>query len=129
MPTDEKGPKMKDAGHIHDNLGIEQEENGNEPTLEPGGNRLAEKTIENRKSEIQRTDLPQSLPQNKSAETAIPGDEEAPESDRARIERLGRERPAKFKSLAAELTFCYSVIASQFMTVRSIAATLRKEKL
>ena len=37
--------------------------------------------------------------------------------DRAWIERLGRRRPAKFKSFGAELAFCYSVIASQFMSV------------
>ena len=49
----------------------------------------------------------------------IHGDEEAPESQKARIERLGRERPAKFKSFGAELAFCYSIIASQFMAVSS----------
>ena len=42
------------------------------------------------------------------------------ESERVRIERLGRERPAKFKSFGAELAFCYSIIASQFMAVRSL---------
>ena len=42
---------------------------------------------------------------------------EGPESEQAHIERLGRERPVKFKSLGAELAFCYSVIASQFMAV------------
>ena len=46
-----------------------------------------------------------------------PGDEEAPESEQARIERLGRERPLKFSSFGAELAFCYSIIASQFMAV------------
>lgn len=44
-------------------------------------------------------------------------DQEAPESENARVERLGRERPAKFKSFGRELAFCYSVIASQFMAV------------
>ncbi|KAL6721527.1 hypothetical protein ACLMJK_000631 [Lecanora helva] len=37
------------------------------------------------------------------------------ESEQARVERLGRERPAKFKSLGAELAFCYSIIASQML--------------
>jgi len=39
------------------------------------------------------------------------------ESEEARIERLGRERPAKFKSVGAELAFCYAILASQFMAV------------
>lgn len=40
-------------------------------------------------------------------------DVEDPESEeRARIKRLGRERPAKFKSIWSEAAFCYSVIAS-----------------
>ncbi|KAL8903784.1 MAG: hypothetical protein Q9207_003708 [Kuettlingeria erythrocarpa] len=39
----------------------------------------------------------------------------AEETERQRLERLGRERPAKLKSLTAEIFFCYSVIASQFM--------------
>lgn len=34
-----------------------------------------------------------------------------------RIERLGRERLAKLKSSGAEILFCYSIIASQFMAV------------
>jgi len=38
-------------------------------------------------------------------------------SERARIERLGRERPPKFTSLWAEIGFCYSILASQFMAV------------
>ena len=40
------------------------------------------------------------------------------EGKRAHIEKLGRERPAKFKTALAEILFCYSVIASQFMAVR-----------
>ena len=55
----------------------------------------------------------------KYTEAKLHGDEEAPESEQARIERLGRERPAKFKSFGAELAFCYSIIASQFMAVSS----------
>ena len=54
---------------------------------------------------------------SKNESLAIPGTEETIESEQARIERLGRERPAKFKSLGAELAFCYSIIASQFMAV------------
>ncbi len=39
------------------------------------------------------------------------------ESEEAHIERLGRDRPEKFKSFGAELAFCYAVLASQFMCV------------
>lgn len=42
---------------------------------------------------------------------------ELEETDQERIERLGRERPAQFKSNWSEFTFCYSIIASQFMAV------------
>lgn len=45
------------------------------------------------------------------------GEHESEEAERQRIERLGRERPPKLKSFGAELFFCYSVIASQFMAV------------
>lgn len=58
------------------------------------------------------SDLP-----SKDENLAIPGAEEVIESEQTRIERLGRERPAKFKSPGAELAFCYSIIASQFMAV------------
>ena len=68
---------------------------------------------------------PQNLP-NEGVEIAKLGDGEVPELDQARIERMGRERPTKFKSFTAELAFCYSVIASQFMSVRAVAATLLK---
>lgn len=47
------------------------------------------------------------------------GDGEAPESENARIERLGRQRPEKFKSIWAEFMFCYSILASMFMAVSS----------
>lgn len=40
-----------------------------------------------------------------------------PESEDALIERLGRERPSKFNSFGAEVAFCYSTIASEFMAV------------
>jgi len=39
------------------------------------------------------------------------------ESEGDRIERLGRERPQIFKSLWAEIGFCYSILASQIMAV------------
>lgn len=45
------------------------------------------------------------------------GDQSTEATERQRIERLGRERPAKLTSLAAEVFFCYSIIASQFMAV------------
>ena len=61
--------------------------------------------------------VPQSELPNKDENLHMPGSEEVIESEQARIERLGRERPAKFKSLGAELAFCYSIIASQFMAV------------
>ncbi|KAF1984665.1 MFS general substrate transporter [Aulographum hederae CBS 113979] len=38
------------------------------------------------------------------------------ESDRARLERLGRERPELFRSLWAEIGFCFSVAMSQVLT-------------
>ena len=41
---------------------------------------------------------------------------EAEEPVSARLERLGRERPAKFKSIWAEIGFCYSVLMSQVLT-------------
>ena len=62
--------------------------------------------------QVPHLDLP-----SKSGSLTIPGTEEVIESEQVRIERLGRERPAKFKSLGAELAFCYSIIASQFMAV------------
>ena len=39
------------------------------------------------------------------------------ETEEARIDRLGRERPPQFKSAWAEYLFCYSILASQFMAV------------
>ncbi|KAG7001396.1 MFS domain-containing protein [Physcia stellaris] len=41
--------------------------------------------------------------------------ENADSEEKARIDRLGRERPAKFKSIWAEVAFCYSIIASMIM--------------
>ena len=37
------------------------------------------------------------------------------ETEKARLDRLGRERPSQFNSALAEYLFCYSILASQFM--------------
>lgn len=50
------------------------------------------------------------------------GEHGCEEGERQRIERLGRERPEKLKSLIAEILFCYSIIASQFMAVSNSGA-------
>lgn len=42
------------------------------------------------------------------------------EAETARIQRLGRERPRIFKSLWAEIGFCYSILASMFMAVSNL---------
>jgi hypothetical protein len=42
------------------------------------------------------------------------------ESDATRIERLGRARPEKFRSTWEEVGFCFSIVMSQVLTVRSI---------
>lgn len=42
-------------------------------------------------------------------------DEETPQ---ARVERLGRERPGKFKTIWAEIGFVFSIAMSQVLTVR-----------
>lgn len=120
---------MRDAGQIHLKPDLEQEKNINEPTLRTSQHQLADhgharEDIDREESGIYPVKAPQRLAEGKSAEIAKAGDEEAPELDRARIERMGRERPAKFKSLGREITFCYSIIASQFMSVCSAAATL-----
>ncbi|KAL8822563.1 MAG: hypothetical protein Q9191_006703 [Dirinaria sp. TL-2023a] len=39
----------------------------------------------------------------------------AEDGERARIERLGRERPQQFKSIWAEMAFVYSILASQIL--------------
>lgn len=54
-------------------------------------------------------------PQTQEKPSAVDGEES--ETEEARVERLGRERPAIFKSLWAEIFFCYSILASQFMAV------------
>ncbi|KAF6218325.1 hypothetical protein HO133_005672 [Letharia lupina] len=115
------GGPITDADQIHNNPGIEQEKIINEPTLRTSADQPSEdinqgKKIKREGPYIQPAEPPRRLSQSQSAEIATPGDEEALDSDRAPIERLGRERPAKFKSSGAELAFCYSVIASQFMS-------------
>ena len=122
---------MSEIDQINENPGIDQETTIKESTLRTNTEQLpedinTEKNIQNVEPYIQPAEPPQGLPDNKSEEVATPGDEEAPESDRARIERLGRERPARFKSFEAELAFCYSVIASQFMSVRFVPVRLSK---
>ena len=129
MPRAEQRSGVTDADQIHVNPGIEQEKNINEPTLMTSPDQLADdiharEKIRREESEMKSVKVPQSLAKGKSAEIVKAGDGEAPGSDRARIERMGRERPTKFKSLGRELTFCYSIIASQFMSVSSVAATL-----
>ena len=69
-------------------------------------------------------ELPKGL-SGKIENHAMNGEGEVEESDQARIERLGRERPTKFKSLGAELAFCYSIIASQFMAVSLLCCVCR----
>ena len=108
-----------------------QQKTTNEPTLNLSVHQStedmgAEEGVKNERPYAQHAEPPQGLPQSNGAE-AISGDEEAPESEQARIECLGRERPAKFMSFGAELAFCYSVIASQFMSVRIVAAALTRE--
>ena len=46
------------------------------------------------------------------------------ESMQARIERLGRERPAKFKTVWTEIGFCFSLLASMVMAVRNFFALM-----
>lgn len=43
-------------------------------------------------------------------------DVEATESEKARIERLGRQRPEKFRCLWEEVGFIYAVVMSQAIT-------------
>jgi len=46
---------------------------------------------------------------------------EIEETVEACLERLGRMRPEKFKSLWAEIGFCFSIVMSQLLTVRIIS--------
>ena len=49
---------------------------------------------------------------------AVPGTDAATESMDAHIERLGRRRPQQFKTLTAEVGFCFSLLGSMAMAVR-----------
>lgn len=136
MPRFEQGKNrpMASTNQSHDNPSIEEEKNINQPTIGTGMDQLteninAEKETEEKGPYLQPTEPLPDLAQRKSAEITGLNDEEAPESDRAHTGRLGRERPAKFKSLGAELAFCYSVIASQFMSVRIVIALLVEGKI
>ena len=134
MSLSEQGTALTDADQIHPSATIKQETYIHEPTLntcadQPAHDIGAVEEIRKENPDLQPVQLPQDLSQCKSAKIATPGDQEAPESDRARIERLGRERPAKFRSFGAELGFCYSVIASQFMSVCSVPATSFRERI
>ena len=120
--------QLNDADRIERHLSIEQEEIASESMLKTSTDQDAKRgrSHESTKDDglnAQPEEPLQGLPRNKFAETAPRGDEEAQESDRAHFDRLGRVRPTKFKSFGAELAFCYSVIASQFMTVRHLATT------
>jgi hypothetical protein len=53
--------------------------------------------------------------------------EHGAESERDRIERLGRQRPDKFSSIWKEAAFVYSVVMSQAITVRLILACHRHQ--
>ena len=44
---------------------------------------------------------------------------ESEESEAARLERIGRERPVQFKTIWAEIAFAYSIVASEIMAVSS----------
>ena len=128
MSISEQGRGMTDTDQSHVKPVMEVERNTNESTLRTITDQRSHdieerKQIKSEEATIQPANAPPCLPQGKSAEMVKDGDAEAPESERARVERMGRERPTQFKSFAAELAFCYSVIASQFMSVSSVAAT------
>ena len=66
--------------------------------------------------------IPQELPvltsdHPQTQEKPSAADGEGNETEEALIERLGRERPAIFKSRWAEIFFCCSILASQLMAV------------
>lgn len=68
--------------------------------------------------------LGKSIPDIKDAiDTVAPQDtgvgpkEELEETPEARIERLGRQRPEKFKTIWAEIGFVFSIVMSQVLTV------------
>ncbi|KAF2842122.1 MFS general substrate transporter [Patellaria atrata CBS 101060] len=54
--------------------------------------------------------------ENAPSKPSSPAEMEQEESHEARIERLGRERPAIFKTRWAEIGFVYSIVMSQVLT-------------
>ena len=109
------GPQDKIEKNIEEsieNASLEQANQQDKDLHEKELGKLEENDASRESVQVPPPDLP-----NKDGNLPVPGEEEVIESEQARIERLGRERPAKFKSLGAELAFCYSIIASQFMAV------------
>ena len=51
------------------------------------------------------------------------------ETHEARIERLGRQRPEKFKTLWAEIGFVFSIVMSQVMTVSLFSIVIETSHL
>jgi hypothetical protein len=51
------------------------------------------------------------------------------ETHEARIERLGRQRPEKFKTLWAEIGFVFSIVMSQVMTVSLLSIVIETSHL
>ena len=126
MSISEQGRRMTDTDDIHVNPDVEVEKSTNGSTVRTSTNQPADdinerKHINSELSNMEPAKAPRSLSQDKSTDIVENGDAEDPESERARIERMGRERPPQFKSFIAELAFCYSVIASQFMSVSFVA--------
>ncbi|KZF25302.1 MFS general substrate transporter [Xylona heveae TC161] len=95
-------------GRVHS----QRQETQNEVPREERISRLQETRLQERpdaiEENIQRTrETPGTIDEN----NVIPGFE----SERARIERLGRERPPQFHSLLAEIGFCFSISMSQVL--------------
>ena len=109
--TMEHGPQDKIKKSIED-VSPEQANQQDKDLPEKELGRLEDNDASRESIQVPPPDLP-----DKNDNLPVPGEEEVIESEQARIERLGRERTAKFKSLGAELAFCYSIIASQFMAV------------
>ncbi|KAI9678827.1 MAG: hypothetical protein M1817_005887 [Caeruleum heppii] len=67
---------------------------------------------------IERAGHPEEVKVEQSPKESSLTANDAPTSEDAldaRLERLGRQRPDTFRSVWAELGFCYSILASQFM--------------
>ena len=130
MSTTEQDRGLTDGDQLHETPVIGQEGSINEPISKTPANQGLNSidNVEHTKNEKRDTQpgrAPQGLLKGKNTVSTTP---QVEEPDHAQIERLGRERPAKFKSFGAELAFCYSVIASQFMSVRPTAATSLKSE-